>query len=137
MKTFVYSGASLHELGTCHADLQQVFHEVIKWWDTTIIIGHRGEAAQNEAFRTSASTKQWPDSKHNVEPSLAVDAGPWYPGEGIPWDDPERFRAWGGFVLGVAAMLGVSLRYGGDWDGDRIFTDQRLMDLGHFEKVMA
>ena len=38
-----------------------------------------------------------------------------------------------GFILGVASQLDISLRFGGDWDGDRKTDDQTFNDLFHFE----
>ena len=51
-------------LATCHPKIQIILHEVIKHFDCTVIRGHRGKAAQNEAFRTGASKKPWPTSLH-------------------------------------------------------------------------
>ncbi|MFQ5990813.1 MAG: hypothetical protein ACE5NA_00110 [Nitrospiraceae bacterium] len=45
----------------------------------------------------------------------------------------DRWRAFGGFVLGVAEMMDIPIRWGGDWDGDRTFRDQNFNDLSHFE----
>ena len=35
--------------------------------------------------------------------------------------------------MGVADMLGVSIRWGGDWDKDYDEKDERFRDLPHFE----
>lgn len=124
-----YSSRSKSRLATCDPKLQKLFNEVIKHWDCTILEGMRDEETQNEYFRTGRSKLKFPSSKHNSSPSRAVDAAP-YP---IDWQDIERFRAFGGFVLGVAAALGIKIRWGGDWDGDRSFKDQSFNDLPHFE----
>ena len=120
---------SRQRLTTCHTDLQILLEAVVQHYDCTIIQGHRGEDFQNEAFETGKSKLPWPMSKHNKIPSLAVDVAPWP----IDWDDLNRFRVFGGFVLGVAATLGINIRWGGDWDGDWVFNDQRFNDLPHFE----
>jgi len=122
---------SKSRLATCDWKLQQLFNEVIKHYDCTIICGLRGEAEQEGAFRLKKSTKRYPDSKHNVFPSVAVDAAPWP----LDWDDIERFRHFAGFVEGVALGMGIKIRSGGDWDSDRDFEDQKLIDLPHFELV--
>ena len=62
-----------------------------------------------------------------------MDAAPYYVGEGIPWNDHERFVMFASFVLGVAAVLGINIRWGGDWDGDREYKDENFRDLPHFE----
>lgn len=124
-----FSQRSKDKLETCCPEIRMVMKEVIKHWDCTILEGHRDEETQNEYFRTGRSKVQFPNSKHNKIPSDAIDVVP-YP---IDWEDIERFRAFGGFVLGVAAALGVKLRWGGDWDGDKSFKDQNFNDLPHFE----
>ncbi len=126
-----FSIASKRRLGTCDPVLIRLMNEVIKHWDCTILEGHRDQARQNEMVRIGTSRLSWPDSKHNKDPSLAVDVAP-YP---IDWQDLERFRAFGGFVLGVAAVLKVPIRWGGDWNGNRDFRDQKFHDLPHFELI--
>lgn len=127
----LFSTRSNDMLDTCDPNLQAVFRTVIRWRDCTVLEGHRGAEAQNEAFRTGHSTKQWPDGLHNREPSDAVDVAP-YP---IDWNDRDGFYHFGGFVLGVAAMLDIRLRWGGDWDMDADLHDQTLFDLVHFERI--
>ena len=126
-----YSKHSKKQLKTCHEDLQKLFNEVIKHWDCTVIEGTRDEETQNEYFRTRRSKKQWPNSKHNSTPSKAVDVAPCP----IDWEDLQRFYAFSGFVIGIATSMGITLRWGGDWDSDRDFKDQNFNDLPHFELV--
>ena len=123
--------SSEERLNTCHPDLQKVFRRVVEKYDLTITCGTRGEAEQNEAFRTGKSKVQFPKSKHNLTPSLAVDAVP-YP---IDWNDRSRFYHFAGYVLGIAEGMGIKLRWGGDWDGDFDLKDQKFFDLPHFELV--
>ncbi len=127
-----YSERSRTNLATCHSELQRLFYKVLAYdYDHTIIEGHRKQAEQDEAFRTGRSKLQWPLSKHNREPSLAVDVAP-YP---IDWNDIDRFYHFAGFVMGVAACLGINVRWGGDWDRDLEFGDQTFFDLPHWELV--
>ena len=116
-------------LATCDDELQNLFYEVVKYFDCSIIIGHRGEKDQNKAFKEGKSKVRYPKGKHNSDPSNAVDVAP-YP---IAWDDKERFIYFGGFVKGVALEMGISLRWGGDWDNDTQLSDQKFNDLVHFE----
>ena len=124
-----FSQRSTDRLATCNRELQRLFERVVQTWDCTILEGHRGEEAQNEAERTGRSNLRFPDGNHNSIPSRAVDVAP-YP---IDWNDTDRWRAFGGYVLGVAEVLEIPIRWGGDWDGDREFKDQNLVDLPHFE----
>lgn len=130
---FNFSARSGAELHTCKRDLQLVFHEVIKHWDCTILQGHRNQKEQDEAVRAGTSTLAWPTSNHNKMPSEAVDVAP-YP---INWEDAETFRAFGGFVLGVSTMMGIMLRWGGDWSMDRDFTNEGFIDLPHYELIVT
>jgi len=127
-----YSETSRRRLITCSPLLQQVFNEVIKYYDCSILCGHRSEKDQLIAYQEDKSKVQWPNSKHNIFPSDAVDVAP-YP---INWNNIKRFYYFAGFVLGVASQLRINIRFGGDWDGDEDLDDQTFNDLVHFELVM-
>ena len=126
-----FSDASLNNLETCDNNLVDVFKEVVKHFDCKVLEGHRSKERQAVLYASGASKVRW--SKHNYKPSLAVDVAP-YP---INWNDTERFYLFGGYVLGIADMMHVPLRWGGDWDGDKDVHDQNFMDLVHFELLMA
>lgn len=121
------------QLSTCHPDLQKLVREVVRRlpapYDLTVLQGHRDEKTQNAAYALGRSKLQWPNSKHNSLPSRAVDLAP-FP---VDWRDERRFAFLAGFVLAVAAELGISVRWGGDWDRDSYTTDERFSDLPHFE----
>ena len=120
---------SISRLKTCDQKLQELFYEVVKHFDCSIIEGHRGEERQNKAFADGKSKVQYPDGKHNKYPSVAVDVAP-YP---IDWSDRDRFHYFGGFVLGVAKEMGMNIRWGGDWNQDTHTKDNKFDDLVHFE----
>lgn len=131
---FIFSKASRTRLETCDERLQRLFNEVIRHYDCTIVCGYRSEEAQNEAFRTGMSKLQFPNSKHNRHPSIAVDVAPYING-GIPWKDLTQFYHFGGFVLGVASQMNIPIRWGGDWNSNNNLKDQTFFDLPHFELV--
>ena len=120
---------SRRSLETADPKLQRLFMEVIKHYDCTVLEGHRGQVAQEEAVQKGLSKTHWPDSKHNKFPSLAVDVAP-YP---INWKDTQRFYHFAGFVKGVAEMMGIPIRWGGDWDSDTDLHDSSFVDLPHYE----
>jgi hypothetical protein len=124
-----FGKTSKKRLATCDKSLQDLFNEVVKNFDCSVLVGHRGEKEQNEAYDKGNSQVRWPKGKHNSNPSTAVDVAP-YP---IDWEDRERFTYFAGFVMGVAANLGISLRWGGDWDSDTDLSDNNFDDLVHFE----
>lgn len=130
-----FSKRSLKALENADYRWSIVMNVVLQHVDCTILEGHRIESVQNQYFEQGKSKLEWPNSKHNKLPSLAIDVAPYYVGEGIPWDDRERFVLFAGFVKGVAATLGHKVRWGGDWDSDWKMKDQTFFDLPHFEFV--
>jgi len=140
MSMFRFGTNSAAKLETVHPDLVALAYQVMGYqiMDFTIIWGFRGETSQNTVFESGASTKPWPESKHNIlgpdgNPlSEALDYGPWRD-NAIPWKDRLAFAVLAGAFLVAAKELDVKLRWGGDWDMDGNTTDQTLMDLGHIE----
>jgi len=120
---------SLDNLNTCHPDLQRLFNEVIKYYDCSVLCGHRTKEEQDAAYHDGRSKVQWPNGKHNSMPSKAVDVAP-YP---VDWSDTRRFYMFVGIVRGIAAMMGIKIRVGADWDGDMEVKDQNFHDLPHVE----
>jgi|TARA_R110000751_G_scaffold161388_1_gene267962 peptidoglycan LD-endopeptidase CwlK len=120
---------SKSRLHTCDGRLIELFNKVVKEFDCTVIEGHRGKDAQNEAYNKGNSKLKFPNGKHNKSPSVAVDVAP-YP---IDWEDRDRFHYFGGYVLGIAKSLGLNIRWGGDWDQDTQTKDNKFDDLVHFE----
>lgn len=103
---------SLERLMTCHDDLQLLILDVAQRInagelfvagirDITVLCGYRGQLEQNRAFIDGKSKLDWPHSKHNKTPSLAVDIAP-FP---IDWKDRDAFMILRGFVLARAAAL--------------------------------
>ena len=114
-----------------HPDLRWLFNEVIKQHDCTVIQGWRSNEEQEEYYRTGKSKLRAGQSKHNKNPSLAIDVAP-YP---IDWNNYRRFYHFGGYVQGIADSLKIPIKWGGDWDGDNNFNDQTFHDLPHFELI--
>lgn len=124
-----FSKKSLAILETCHPDLQRLMHEVIKVVDIIILQGHRTPEQHAEYLRNGTTKVAYKESKHSFSPSLAVDIAP-YP---INWKDKKKFVYVAGIVLGIASQMGISLRWGGDWNSNHDLTDQTFFDLPHFE----
>ncbi|CAK0742062.1 conserved hypothetical protein [Gammaproteobacteria bacterium] len=132
-----FSQASFSKLTTCHPDLQCLMYEVVKYFDCTVLEGYRNEADQEAAFAKGNTKLHWPHGNHNRLPSMAIDVSP-YP---IDWNNSKRFYWFAGYVMGIAQKLKDdgkmthSVRFGGDWDGDKDITDQKFNDLVHFELI--
>ena len=124
-----FGKTSKRRLKTCEKDLQDLFSEVVKYFDCSVLVGYRGRNEQDNAYESGHSKVKWPNGKHNKKPSVAVDVAP-YP---IDWKDRERFIYFGGFVKGCAFRMGIPLRWGGDWDNDTQLSDNNFDDLVHFE----
>lgn len=126
-----FSEKSLAKLETCDHRLQRVFDAVVAEFDCTILEGHRDQKRQNQMVAEGKSKTPWPQSKHNADPSLAADVVA-FP---IDWEDRERQTLFAGYILATAKAMGVTLRWGGDWDQDTEVRDNSFDDLVHFEIV--
>jgi len=127
--SYKYGSKSRAVLETCCPEIQDIMQEVIKIIDCSPLEGYRDEAKQTNAFNEKRSKVQFPNSKHNTNPSLALDVVP-YP---IDWNNIPRFAQLGGIIKGVALMKGYKIRCGFDWDMDGEITDNKFMDWPHFE----
>ena len=126
-----FSQGSKDRLNTLHPDLQFLLHKAIMIMDFSVTWGVRNETEQNTIFEKGASKLQYPDSKHNKEPSQAVDIDP-YP---IDYKDVRRYYILAGIMKALAKEHNIKIRWGGDWDSDNDLTDQTFNDLAHFELV--
>ena len=124
-----FGKSSKKRLSTCDSKLQEIFNEVIKHVDCSVLEGHREKDRQNKLFKEGKTKVKYPDGRHNRQPSSAVDVTP-YP---VDWKDRERQTLVAGFVIGVASQMGINLRWGGDWDQDFQVVDNRFDDFPHFE----
>ena len=128
---------SKRNLSEALVDLQKIFEHVIKYFDCSIIEGHRGEEEQNKAYYSGKSQIKYPNGKHNKQPSEAVDAVP-YP---INWNDTKRMIYFAGFVVGIAQWMYDRneithlIRWGGDWNSNFDLNDQTFIDYPHFEII--
>lgn len=141
-----FSNRSKTRLLSCEPDLRDLMEEVLQVIDITILEGHRSPERQRELFLAGKTKVEW--SKHNEYLSQAVDVSP-YP---IPknWGSPGEDRLYsgaemkaraefyylGGVIKGIAYTRGIPIRWGGDWDSDNNFADQRFDDLVHFELML-
>ena len=109
-------------------DLVKVLNEAIKLHDFSVLEGLRGISKQKDLMASGFSMTM--KSKHLD--GDAVDIAP-YP---IEWEDELRFCYLAGLMIGISHMMGIKIRWGGDWDRDGvILSDQTFNDLPHFEVV--
>ena len=139
-----FGKGSLKQLSTCHKDLQILAAEALKLSviDFKIVEGHRSLERQSQLFKEGKTKINGIDKKgkHNHLPSLAFDIAAVLP-QGLSWERNNLC-----FIAGVILSTGTRLlmegkishkiRWGGNWDSDgEIITDQRFIDLPHFELV--
>lgn len=124
-----------------HPDLMLIFDTVIQHFDCSLIEGYRPKERQDMLFEQGFSDVKWPNGKHNVSPSLAVDAMPWHQERPhIDWAHSKSITHLAGFVRGVAVVLFSQrrithlIRWGGDWDRDfDVRERQAFNDSPHYE----
>ena len=120
---------SKERLASCDPQLRDLFNEVIKHVDCSVLEGHRSGERQNKLYDEGKTKVRYPNGRHNADPSLAVDVTP-YP---VDWEDRERQTLFAGFVLGIANSMGIKIRWGGDWNMDFHVQDNKFDDFPHFE----
>ena len=141
--------ASTRQLETCAADIKDVLYDAAVVMDFSVLEGKRRVQKQQAVRDAGFSTTL--QSKHVYplgSPSHAVDIAP-YP---VKWPqkprwirklmwklvqryvrDIARFYFLAGYIKRTSEEHGVVLRWGGDWDGDMDFSDQKWDDLPHYE----
>lgn len=117
-----FSASSKKHLAGAHPLLQQLFNEVIKDIDCTVLDSQRGRAAQEKAFASGNSKAHFGQSAHNWSPSVALDVVP-FP---LDWKDIKAFRALGKVVKAKAKALGIPISYGGDWPNFKDYPHYEL-----------
>lgn len=128
---------SLANLNTCHADLQKIAHFVIRYFDFSVVEGHREKQRQNQMADEGKSHVRWPDGEHNTIPSNALDIVPWP----TQYESENTMLVLAGYFMLAADWLfeqgeiSHKIRWGGDWDDDGDYHDNGLWDPWHFELV--
>ena len=129
-----FSKRSQERLATCDSHLQVLFNEVIRKRDCTILEGHRGKKRQNELFAEGKSKLEYPKGKHNKNPSEAVDVAPYFPGIGVSFNRQDCIY-FAGYVMGIAGAMNINIRNGADWNRNEQVSDERFLDILHFETI--
>jgi peptidoglycan L-alanyl-D-glutamate endopeptidase CwlK len=133
-----FSPISSQRLLTCDQRLQEIMVRALSRSkvDFGIAEGQRTIQRQIELFKEKKTGKDGVNhlSKHNYNPSLAVDIYGWVDGK-MDYSIPVMCYL-AGVIESVAGEFGFKIRWGGNWDGDGIIiTDQNFDDLPHFEIV--
>ncbi len=142
---YQFSKISNERLSTTHKDLQIIMNKALEVIDISILEGARSDETQIKYFKEGKSKLDGitQKSKHQItkqQPlSHAVDIAP-YP---IDFSNKQkslaRFYYTAGIIKAIAhdlhkkGIISHSIRWGGDWNSNNIFTDQTFDDLVHFE----
>ena len=121
-----FSKRSKERLITAHVDLQKVANEVIKYFDCTVTAGHRTPEEQNKLYQKGRVEEggivTYKDgyeklSKHNHNPSLALDLVP-YP---ELWSSEDKLKELGRLFMAITNMMlergeiENGIEWGGNW----------------------
>ena len=153
LRNFSFGQTSMNKLKTCHKDIQKILLEAIKIIDITVLEGIRSTERQQQLFEEGRSKIDGINikSKHQGKldedgnlVSYAIDIYPYIKGED-PFDNNPKNLARYYYMMGIIDSIAHKLyekgeishlvRFGLDWDGDHLFTDQNFDDLPHFELV--
>ena len=122
--------------------LKEVMYEAIADCpvDFGVSYGHRTTTAQQQLY---AQGRTQPGkivtnidgvhklSKHNYNPSKAVDI---VIADKTKAYDEATLAFVAGWIMATAKRLNIDITWGGNWDNDyTILTDQKLIDMPHFE----
>lgn len=128
--TYVLGKRSMDRLLGVHPDLVRVVKRAIELaeHDFSVIEGVRTVEKQKQYVASGASKTM--DSRHIT--GHAVDL---YPvGRPTPWGKCHVVKA---AMFAAARELGVSIRWGGDWDMDGDSKDEKFYDGPHFELLRS
>ena len=137
---FTFSERSLNNLKGVHPKLVAVVKRALEISpiDFTVLEGVRSQARQDELW-AQGRTKPGPvvtwvqtSGTHGIQGDgygHAVDLAP-YP---IDWNDHGRFDGLANVMFAAAKEIGVTLRWGGNWDMDAIIHERGESDSPHFE----
>ncbi|MEE6081014.1 M15 family metallopeptidase, partial [Avibacterium paragallinarum] len=92
------------------------------------IEGVRTKARQAQLFKQGATKTM--NSRHLT--GHAVDLAPLVEGK-IPWSERGKFKEIAKAMFRAAKELNVTIRWGGDWNGNGKSEDERFYDGPHFE----
>ena len=134
-----FSKKSKDRLMTCHRDLQKISAVACSRKDFSVLEGTRTLEQQQKYFAEGKSKLDGikKKSKHQSNPSMAIDIAP----TPINWDDTKAFFAMSDIMFDVASELKASgeithrLRWGGDFNQDGDYTNDKFVDMPHWELI--
>ena len=138
---YKYSDRSKKNLESCDKRIQLICFELIKRFDCSVIDGYRDEIKQTEYYNAipKKSKLQYPNSKHNTQiffPHLGYSIPQSQAFDIIPYPTGFKkllpFYYMAGEIDAIAYSLKIKIRWGGDFNKDLNFYNDKWLDLAHF-----
>lgn len=126
---------SLEERKFLCKDLRLLVDEVIKYYDFSIICGHRDKTEQEEAYSNGNSKAHFGQSAHNYNPSFAVDVYP-YPVPKKQGKIDDNSKEWDKMIYAfksVANKMGIEITCGIDW---KSLKDKPHIEIKNWQKIV-
>jgi len=136
-----FSKQSANNLSSCHSDLIMLFTQLIKYYDFTVLHGHRTPQEQYELYLKGREKQgdivTYKDgyenkSKHNYLPSKAVDIITYHNEKPhYRWDNKDEHQYLGGLAMGMyhrlkrEGLIKSTIEWGGHFNS--------LYDPFHFQ----
>ena len=133
MAKYKFGTTSRQRMIGVHPDLIRVLERAMSFqiMDFSVLEGLR--TLERQRYLVSIGSSKTLNSKHILQEHTgyghAIDIAP-YP---IDWQDHSRFYVLNGIMRAAAAIEGVAIRSGADWDRDGLTQDQNFHDLPHYE----
>ena len=129
-----YGKKSLKVREELHPLLQTLMDKILEKYDICLICGYRTEETQNRYYRQGLSKLKYPQSKHNKQPSLAVDIAVYHKVGGVSFNEKDLIYM-SGYIKGVADIMGIPIRVGSIWNKQWV-SENGFLDAGHIELVL-
>ena len=155
-----FGSKSAQNLASVHPILRAACEDAIRWMDFSVREGFRSADRQEEMYAAGQSKARAGQSKHNSNPSHAVDVYPYPLGKAefeslqliesmkrgrVKEITPDqaigcvqvfaRFAMLGGVIIQACQGRGWEARWGGDWNMDEQDLGAGFLDAPHVELV--
>lgn len=136
---YKFSKTSLTRMKGVHPDLLRCAILALQKSQVDFLVGRDGgiRTPERQKELLSEGSTETLNSKHLPQDdglSHAIDLWVWFKGR-VPWEDKDLWTQLASAMLDAAKELGITIRWGGDWDMDGDTTDQSFNDWPHFELV--
>lgn len=135
---FKLSAASEATMKGVHPDLIKVVRRAIELSDVDFKVGEGVRSVARQKTLVAQGKSKTMNSRHIPgKDGLGKAVDLWViKGGTVVWDQASYVQL-SKFVLQAAKELGVAIRWGGDWDGDGNWKEEKFFDGPHYELLTA